>query len=159
MTSMTVEDRMRRCQLLAYVQDGICPWCKRPLPDDLAGTEIDHIIPRSRGGPNFAWNRQLLHLLCNKIKRDCLTDEAVVLAEKHGITLLEPDPERNRSRPEPEPRTWQPSVAMYARNCYGCGCQVISRSNDPAMRILCDACWPEDWEGSYHDDPEDEEQR
>ena len=79
-------------RLLAAEQDGICPWCKLPLPDDLADTVSDHIIPRSRGGPNRAWSRQVLHRVCNLRKGSKLTDEARALAARCGIILHEPLP-------------------------------------------------------------------
>jgi hypothetical protein len=80
----------RRRERLARAQCGICPWCDLPLPDDLAGTEVDHIIPRVRGGPDKAWNWQLVHWRCNRAKRFKLTDRALALAAEHGITLREP---------------------------------------------------------------------
>jgi hypothetical protein len=79
--------------LLADRQDWICPWCRLPLPDDLAyTTALDHIIPRSRGGPDRRWNQQLLHLQCNREKGNKLTAAAEELAAKHGIVLHEPLP-------------------------------------------------------------------
>jgi hypothetical protein len=80
---------------LAEAQNYICPWCQLPLPDDLADTERDHIIPRSRGGPDHAWNRQLLHKACNRGpggKGSQLTPEATALAARHNIRLHEPLP-------------------------------------------------------------------
>jgi hypothetical protein len=84
-------DVARRRERLASAQGGICPWCSLPLPDDLAGTEVDHIIPRVRGGPNVAWNWQLVHWRCNRAKRFMLTDRALALAAEHGITLRKPE--------------------------------------------------------------------
>ena len=77
---------MSRARLTA-AQGYICPWCKLPLPEDLAGTAKDHIIPRCRGGPNAPWNYQLLHFKCNDRggKGPRLTPEAEELAAKHGI--------------------------------------------------------------------------
>jgi hypothetical protein len=79
---------------LAAGQGGICPWCKLPLPDDCADTTLDHIIPRSRGGPDKSWNRQVLHAKCNGPagKGSKLTAEAIALAAEHGIVLYEPLP-------------------------------------------------------------------
>jgi 5-methylcytosine-specific restriction endonuclease McrA len=86
---MTAETTAVRRARLAKAQDGICPECALPLPDDLAGTEIDHIIPRSRGGPDLVWNRRLVHFKCNRSKHTKLTDEAAVLAERYGVTLCQ----------------------------------------------------------------------
>ena len=70
-------------------QDGVCTWCKLPLPEDFTDTAIDHIIPRCWGGPDVSWNRQLLHFKCNAPdgKGDKLTDGARELAELRGIVL------------------------------------------------------------------------
>jgi 5-methylcytosine-specific restriction endonuclease McrA len=77
---------------LAAAQDGFCPACGYALPDDMSGTEVDHIIPRARGGPDAAWNRRLVHLACNRRKRAKLTDAAAELAALHGVILREPRP-------------------------------------------------------------------
>ena len=47
-------------------QDGACNGCKREFPVDIF--EIDHIIPRSKGGPDIDDNLQLLCPPCNKKK-------------------------------------------------------------------------------------------
>lgn len=86
-------------QKMSTAQHGICTWCDLPLPDDLAEAEVDHIIPVSRGGPNLPWNRCLMHLRCNRRKKDRLTDEAMALAAQYGITLIDPPaPVRNPGR-------------------------------------------------------------
>jgi hypothetical protein len=46
------------------LQGGRCPWCWRPLPEDLASVQPDLIIPVSRGGLDTEWNQQLLHAAC-----------------------------------------------------------------------------------------------
>ena len=81
--AMTASRRAR----LAKAQGGMCPACKLPLPEDLSETEIDHIIPRARGGPNLPWNKQLVHFTCNRSKWTRLTPEAEALAAKHGVRL------------------------------------------------------------------------
>lgn len=82
----------RRRERLARAQDGICPECTLPLPEDLALAEIDHIIPRVRGGPDLPWNRQLVHFSCNRSKRFRLTDAALALAAEHGVRVHLPIP-------------------------------------------------------------------
>lgn len=94
---------------LAKTQGGICPECKMPLPDDLAKTEVDHVIPRVRGGPDRVWNRRLVHFSCNRSKRFTLTDEAIALAAEHAVILREPKPRSEYRRPEP---TMRPGLAM-----------------------------------------------
>lgn len=97
----------RRRQRLAREQGGICPECTLPLPDDLAGTEVDHIIPKARGGPDVPWNRQLVHFRCNRTKRFRLTDAAVALAAERGITLREPKPYWDYDTPRNLLPAWQ----------------------------------------------------
>jgi 5-methylcytosine-specific restriction endonuclease McrA len=77
----------------------VCTWCNEPLG---RGSAVDHIIPLSRGGPNVAWNRELLHRRCNQEKGNLLTSRAIALAELHGITLLEPR-RRYAAAPRPGP--------------------------------------------------------
>ena len=82
----------QRRERLARAQGGICPECTLPLPEDLTGTEVDHIIPKVRGGPDAAWNRQLIHFACNRTKRFRLTDAARALAAEHGVRVHLPIP-------------------------------------------------------------------
>jgi 5-methylcytosine-specific restriction endonuclease McrA len=95
----------RRRRKMAAVQQGLCVWCWLPLPADLNEAEIDHIIPRCRGGPDQGWNRQLLHKRCNGRgwgqsrkgqKGTTITPLAEALAAEHGITIG-PPPQRRQS--------------------------------------------------------------
>lgn len=72
----------------------ICSWCNLPMPDDLSGTVLDHIIPKCRGGPDKPWNLQRMHAKCNgpSGKGSKLTPEAEELARMYGIVLREPLP-------------------------------------------------------------------
>lgn len=86
--------RQRRLREFAAEQQGLCTWCWHPLPSDLDEAEIDHIIPRCRGGPNVRWNLQLLHWRCNGRGRPqkgakgiSVTPPAEALAAEHGITI------------------------------------------------------------------------
>lgn len=88
MAPATASRRARR----AKAQGGMCPACLLPLPEDLSETEVDHIIPRARGGPNAPWNKQLVHLKCNRSKSMKLTPEAEALAAEHGVVLHLPIP-------------------------------------------------------------------
>ena len=49
-------------------QEGLCNGCKLDLPFKLF--EVDHIVPRSRGGTNHLDNLQLLCGSCSRIKGD-----------------------------------------------------------------------------------------
>src|SRR5262249_42502727 len=90
--TLPYESPAERKRPMAEAQGGMCPWCNLPLPADLKRTAIDHIIPRSRGGPNKPWNRQVLHERCNWVKNSALTPEAEKLAAEHGVVLHEPLP-------------------------------------------------------------------
>jgi 5-methylcytosine-specific restriction endonuclease McrA len=72
---------------LANAQGGTCLWCDVLLPEDLSATHVDHIIPVSHGGPDVAWNWQLLHDRCNLAKGSQVTREARELAEAKGVRL------------------------------------------------------------------------
>jgi hypothetical protein len=72
---------------LVQLQHWRCPWCGDYLPDSPRGTAIDHIIPRVYGGPHRRWNLQLLHQECNSAKGKKITDEALELADAHGVTI------------------------------------------------------------------------
>ena len=76
---------------LAAAQGWLCAWCKMPLPADLDKTDMDHILPKSYGGPDELWNLQVLHQSCNRSSRakgNHLTPEVVRLAFQHGIAVL-----------------------------------------------------------------------
>lgn len=61
---MTGRESATRSVKVFTLQDGRCPWCWRPLPENLGGVQTDLIIPISRGGLNTEWNQQLLHAAC-----------------------------------------------------------------------------------------------
>ena len=66
-------------------RDGItCAICHEPVDMSRAGgwdpigPTADHIVPRSKGGPNVSENLQLAHLRCNCVKQDgALTPERI----------------------------------------------------------------------------------
>jgi 5-methylcytosine-specific restriction endonuclease McrA len=85
--------RQRKQQVLAVelaqAQAWICTWCGDPLPADLADTVVDHVIPRSAGGPDERWNYELLHIPCNGPggKWHKITPRALELAAQRGLRL------------------------------------------------------------------------
>jgi 5-methylcytosine-specific restriction endonuclease McrA len=100
------DKQRRRANLkrtLATEQGWLCPWCEMPLPSNIAArladglpeVEIDHIIPRAKGGPDEDWNLQVLHRGCNGAggKSDQVTNRALALAAEHGVTLINWDGE------------------------------------------------------------------
>lgn len=59
---------------------GICGICREPVDlvleyPDPASRSLDHIIPYSKGGPNYLSNTQLAHHSCNVQKHDKLPEE------------------------------------------------------------------------------------
>src|SRR5690349_10761814 len=103
------EKRYKQVRPLAERQEWLCPWCSKRLPDDLRETHKDHIIPVARGGPDVDWNWQLLHDLCNLLKREHLTEEAIALAAEHRVVIgpAVVRPGRGPSRPKVG-RAWHP---------------------------------------------------
>jgi 5-methylcytosine-specific restriction endonuclease McrA len=71
----------------AVAQNMICPYCGRPLPEDLRGTHIDHIIPVRMGGPDDLWNVRLLQSWCNRAKGNQITKDAFEVAKAQGINV------------------------------------------------------------------------
>ena len=67
-------DATGRTKILFERQNGICPLCDQPLPEDYMGTgrreiDADHIMPTSLGGELFDMdNLQLTHYSCNRSK-------------------------------------------------------------------------------------------
>jgi 5-methylcytosine-specific restriction endonuclease McrA len=74
---------------LAQMQHWTCTWCSQPLPEDLTGTVVDHVIPQSAGGPDEPWNFELLHVPCNGPagKWHKIIPKALELAAQHGLQL------------------------------------------------------------------------
>ena len=126
---MSGNPRPSRLRRLASAQNGICPECGLALPSDLAEAEIDHIIPRSRGGPDLLWNRRLVHFGCNRSKHAKLTKEAAALADERGIALHEPTPWRRAAW-----KGWVP----YCTGCWKhedeCTCAALPA---PPERLPC----------------------
>ena len=54
--------------------NGICYLCNKPITN-MQEANIDHVIPRSRGGSNRMSNLRLTHESCNTIKADKLLSE------------------------------------------------------------------------------------
>jgi 5-methylcytosine-specific restriction endonuclease McrA len=83
--------RARRSGLLTRLagrQEMLCPWCGEWLPEDMAGVDVDHIIPRASGLViDEEWNYQALHRACNLTKTDQITPEAIELAGQHGLMI------------------------------------------------------------------------
>lgn len=77
---------------LVKQQGGRCAICNRSLVPQKA--TLDHIIPRSRGGPGSAWNYQAAHAHCNKTRGRNLDPGIDVTASLFERRLI-----RNRDTP------------------------------------------------------------
>lgn len=56
-----------RIQILLKKQRGSCNWCKTQFTyEDIL--EVDHVIPKAKGGSNDFYNLQLLHRHCHDVK-------------------------------------------------------------------------------------------
>lgn len=60
-------------------QEGRCILCEQPLEHDMS---VEHIWPRSHGGPNKNMNKALSHTGCNARKGDALPTAEVLLRFK-----------------------------------------------------------------------------
>ena len=64
-------------------QEGRCNGCKTEFPFRVF--EVDHVIPRSRGGSDHISNLQLLCTHCNKTKGDRTMAELIVRLREIGV--------------------------------------------------------------------------
>lgn len=62
-----VRGRVRRRRKLWLRQEKICTWCDNPITTDQLrrSTTVDHVVPKSHGGPGTYDNIQVLHTQCN----------------------------------------------------------------------------------------------
>ena len=65
-------------------QEGRCGGCKTEFPFKLF--EVDHVIPRSRGGTNHPDNLQLLCSHCNRVKGD--KDQSHLMARLKEMSII-----------------------------------------------------------------------
>lgn len=61
------EKKRARLLLLLEEQDGMCPLCGMAIVDP-ADANLDHKVPRARGGSNERANLQATHRVCNTFK-------------------------------------------------------------------------------------------
>ena len=50
-------------------QQGVCPLCLRAMPFDSDSVDVDHKVPKSKGGGEEMSNLQAVHTRCNLIKK------------------------------------------------------------------------------------------
>lgn len=63
-------DRNDLVRKLGQIQEGKCFICEQPIDIQLQEWEIDHIIPRAKGGKDDQNNYALVHRSCNRKKQD-----------------------------------------------------------------------------------------
>lgn len=68
-------------------QNRICPWCQSPININ-DNVEVDHVIPRSKGGLNSYDNLQLLHKQCHIKKTATDTNIEKTPSNKLKLTQL-----------------------------------------------------------------------
>lgn len=96
-----------------YQRDqGVCVYC-----EDAIGQALEHVIPRSRGGPHIRENVVLSCTSCNSRKNDKIIDQYTVKAFVHltrvGESLQWVDEWLDEYRPEPELDDYEP-IPRYA---------------------------------------------
>ena len=65
------------------IQEGMCGGCRTPFP--FRNFTIDHIVPKSKGGPDHIDNPQLLCGACNSTKGDREQSYLIAQLEKSAI--------------------------------------------------------------------------
>jgi len=78
-----------RVATLIKKQKGICPWCNLHLREEDV-MEVDHNIPKSKGGKDTYYNLQLLHRHCHDTKTALDGSPGT----KSGCNSAEPKPKR-----------------------------------------------------------------
>lgn len=72
--SQVQQERILERLRLCYQQREACPYCNRHIsPTEVVqgnNLQVDHIIPRSRGGHNGLSNKVLCHVVCNQGKKN-----------------------------------------------------------------------------------------
>lgn len=76
--------------------DAVCAICHKPIDVEAApfsplSVEVDHITPRSRGGPLYALdNLQLTHSQCNRKKGARMAEDYEGVAYENPVPLSNP---------------------------------------------------------------------
>lgn len=67
---LKVDERETLARTLFEIQGGSCFICERPVDLNLQEWEIDHVVPRAKGGKDEKNNFALVHKSCNRSKLD-----------------------------------------------------------------------------------------
>ena len=89
-TDIPVRKGMRSTDIkhsLFGIQEGRCNLCRHEI--EFRHMEVDHVIPRAKGGPDDDSNLQLLCGHCNRVKRDGTMSEARVRLAELGVNLIQ----------------------------------------------------------------------
>ena len=78
-----VREYLDEKQLLYGKQEGRCTGCR--VHFELRNMEVDHVIPRVKGGPNHISNYQLLCGSCNRRKGTGSQAELIAKLKRDGI--------------------------------------------------------------------------
>lgn len=65
----TFKSRNARVQAVNRAHGTMCYLCRAEVLD-VAGCHVDHVMPRSKGGPDELWNLRITHPQCNLSKGD-----------------------------------------------------------------------------------------
>lgn len=91
-------------EILAERQDGLCGLCDWMLPAGWDDVQVDHIVPRARGGSDDVSNLQAVHARCNARKgaRDSLPPPRSKSKPARRATRRSTVPGRGPGRPRTE---------------------------------------------------------
>ena len=65
---MITQDREQLEARLLDIQKGLCFICEEQIDSELQELDIDHVVPRARGGRDVPNNYALAHASCNRSK-------------------------------------------------------------------------------------------
>lgn len=74
-----------------FLQNGVCPWCHRPLGANERFWHVDHLNPNLTGDAyNHPSNKQLMHPKCNEEKNAMSIEEQAKHTGRTYAQLVEP---------------------------------------------------------------------
>jgi 5-methylcytosine-specific restriction endonuclease McrA len=102
--------RRKQFQKLHERHGDNCHWCGKPMDfetrDEPLSATIEHLIPKSEGGPNAQTNLRLAHKLCNNERNRMMSHPLVEMptfgrCASRRSGLLRTEPLRVSAVPEP----------------------------------------------------------
>lgn len=123
MSNRVSESRLVKLRLMWYEQDGRCALCEGAIDEEQipfpARVNVDHVVPRARGGKSHPANLRLTHTRCNSAKADLPLEE--FLARR-----LNPDEDRT----PPPPRKERKAEVRFVREGLDEGARVVYRPRE-----------------------------